>query len=78
VLRPGGRLLMLEHVLSMGVLLRPLMCLLDPLPFHLWGAHLDRETVMNVHRAGFESVTVRNLWLDIVVAIDASPKLERQ
>ncbi len=75
VLRPGGRLLLLEHVLSMGVMLRPLMRLMSPLPFYIWGARIDRETVINVHRAGFESVEVQNLLLDIVVMIDASPRL---
>lgn len=71
VLKPGGRLLLVEHVLSERPGLRWLMRLLDPLPHHLWGAHLDRETVKNVAAAGFAEVGAVNLSLDIVKRIEA-------
>lgn len=53
VLKPGGRLLMVEHVLSEFPGLRRVMRWLDPVPFHIWGAHINRETVNNVNAAGF-------------------------
>lgn len=71
VLRPGGRLLLLEHVLSEHRLLRPVMRWLDPLPFFVWGAHIDRETVANVQSAGFVGTVSENLSLDIVRTISA-------
>jgi len=75
VLRPGGRLLLLEHVLSKKPVLRRLMQWLDPIPFHIWGAHINRETVDNVIIAGFEEVQVRDLSLDIVKSIEARAPL---
>lgn len=72
VLVPGGRLLLLEHVLSERPLLRRLMRALDPLTVRLWGAHLDRETVASVRTAGFVDMRVSNLALDVVRRIDAA------
>jgi len=69
VLRPGGRLLLLEHVISELPVLRPLMRWLDPIPVHIWGAHIDRDTVENVRAAGFEDVESRDRSLDIVKVI---------
>jgi hypothetical protein len=71
VLAPGGRLLLLEHVLSRRPLLRSLMRFLDPIPFHVWGAHIDRDTVGNVRQAGFVDVVDTDLSLDVVKRIEA-------
>jgi len=72
VLVPGGQLLLLEHVLSHKPLLRALMRWLDPIPHHLWGAHIDRDTVDNVQRAGFTLVHAQPLSLDVVQLIEAT------
>lgn len=66
VLVPGGRLHLLEHVLSTKWPVRNLMRWLDPLPFHIWGAHIDRETVAIVRDAGFQIEREVDLSLDIV------------
>ena len=71
VLVPGGQLLLLEHVLSRRLLLRPLMQLANPLVVRLMGANINRETVQNVRRAGFEDIDVETLWLDIFKLIEA-------
>ena len=71
VLVPGGQLIMLEHVLSHKPVLRTLMRWFDFLPYHLWGAHIDRETVANVHSAGFKEVVDTDLSLDMVKLIEA-------
>ena len=70
VVRPGGQLIMLEHVLSEQPILRPLMRWLDWLPSHIWGAHIDRQTVENVRESGFEEVRETNLALDVVKRIE--------
>lgn len=71
VLRPGGRLTMIEHVFSRRWWLAPLLMALDPLTTALWGAHLTRDTVGNVARAGYSQVDARDLALDVVKAIHA-------
>ena len=72
VLRPGGRLIMVEHVLSRRPILRVLLRALDPWTERLWGAHVARETDETVRAAGFASVTVTDLALDVVKRIDAA------
>jgi ubiquinone/menaquinone biosynthesis C-methylase UbiE len=72
VLRPGGQLLLLEHVLSGRPVLRQLMRWFDPVPFRLWGAHINRDTLSTVQAAGFEEVRSTNLSLDVVRRIEAS------
>ncbi len=44
---------------------------LDPIPFHLSGAHIDRETVHHVEAAGFVDVEDEDLALDVVKRIAA-------
>lgn len=66
VLRPGGRLILLEHMGSEGKLLRTLMDVLNPLTVRLLGDHINRDTVQTVAAAGFRVETVKNLLSDIV------------
>ncbi len=70
VLRPGGRLLMLEHVRSHPPL-GWLMDLANPLAVRFSGANINRDTVGNLRRAGLEVVRIDNLFLDIVKLIEA-------
>lgn len=72
VLRPGGRLLMVEHVLSQRPMLRSVMRALDPMTHRIWGAHIDRETAQNVIQAGFAQVAATDLALDVVKQIEAA------
>ena len=65
VCRPGGRIVMLEHVRSEKPLLGPLMDLLNPIPLHLYGANINRDTLANLRKAGFTDIQVTDLWLDI-------------
>jgi SAM-dependent methyltransferase len=71
VLKPGGQLLLLEHVLSGHPILRTMMRALDPIPAHLWGAHINRDTVSAVRNARFVDVVTQNLALDVVKRIEA-------
>ena len=77
VLAPFGQLLLLEHVLSGNVILRPLMHLANPLMVRMSGANMNRETVKNVERAGFIVQCVDDLWGDIVKFIEAEKPLPK-
>lgn len=71
VVRPGGQLVLVEHVLSDIPVLHSLMTWFDWLPVHVWGAHINRRTVENVRRAGFADVQETPLASDIVKRIEA-------
>ena len=70
VLKPGGRLLMFEHMRSNV----PMIGLaLDAFTYvsRLFGPDLNRDTVGNVRRAGFKIIREQNAYFDIVRAIEA-------
>lgn len=69
-LKPRGRLLMFEHVRSRIGPIAILQDLLTPLTRRL-GPEMNRDTVANVLRAGFELEREENVYLDVVKAIDA-------
>jgi phosphatidylethanolamine/phosphatidyl-N-methylethanolamine N-methyltransferase len=71
VLVPGGRILVLEHVLSRRPALRRTMRWLEPLTAHLCADHVDRETVELVRRVGFVDVVAQHRALDVVQQIEA-------
>jgi ubiquinone/menaquinone biosynthesis C-methylase UbiE len=71
VLRPGGQLLLLEHVLSGRPMAGRLMRVLNPFVVRVMGANINRRTVERVAEAGFRLRQVDRLWSDIVVLIDA-------
>jgi ubiquinone/menaquinone biosynthesis C-methylase UbiE len=63
VLRPGGRILLLEHVRSPSPLIRILQRLLDPLSVRFAADHLTREPLDYVEDEGFEIERVeRSKW----------------
>ena len=72
VLRPGGQLLLLEHVRSENPLAGKLMDWLSPLVVRLAGANINRRTVENVRLAGFEGLSVSSHLLNIVKLIEAT------
>lgn len=53
VTRPGGRLLLLEHMIATTPALARLMTWLDPFFHWLTGVHVARHTVENVWRSGW-------------------------
>ncbi|GFP25334.1 phosphatidylethanolamine/phosphatidyl-N-methylethanolamine N-methyltransferase [Candidatus Hakubella thermalkaliphila] len=74
VLKPEGKLLLLEHVLSERPVLRFLMKLMSPITVRITGANINRVTVRNIQKAGFRIEEEKNLWLDIVKLIVARPE----
>jgi ubiquinone/menaquinone biosynthesis C-methylase UbiE len=70
VLKPGGMLYMFEHT---GSHVFPFSLMLDVMT-PLWkpiGPEMNRDTVDNVKKAGYEILQVNNLYLDVVKTIIA-------
>ena len=76
VLKPGGRLLLLEHVRSEKPVLGKVMDWLNPLIVRIMGANINRRTVEAVRQAGFEIDKIENLGGEIVKLIIARRPLE--
>lgn len=68
VLRPGGRILMFEHVRSRN---RILGLTLDVMTFltRRLGTEMNRDTIGNVLKAGFRITRIDSVYLDIILAI---------
>ena len=69
-LKPGGVLLMFEHVRSRFGPVALLQDLLTPITRRM-GPDMNRDTVANVLRAGFELCREQNVYVDVVKAISA-------
>jgi ubiquinone/menaquinone biosynthesis C-methylase UbiE len=61
VVRPGGRVVLLEHVRVNKPVIGGIMDLLDPLVARLMGPHINRHTVENVRKAGLKIEQVEDL-----------------
>ena len=72
VCKPGGQVLMLEHVLSSNPILSRLMKLLNPVVVKLFGANINRDTVKYVKACGFSSVRIDEHSSDILKLIEAT------
>lgn len=77
VLKPGGQILMLEHVRSTAI--APVGVMMDLMSqlTRQFGPELNRDTVGNLQKAGFRLRRVENVYLDVVKTIEAA-KGERQ
>ncbi len=63
VVKPGGRILLLEHMRSPNERIGRLMDLLNPLVVRMMGANINRRTVENVLKAGLKLDAVENLGM---------------
>jgi phosphatidylethanolamine/phosphatidyl-N-methylethanolamine N-methyltransferase len=61
VVRPGGQILLLEHVRVNKPMIGKLMDLFDPFVVRLMGPHINRRTAENVKKAGLEIKRVEEL-----------------
>ncbi len=72
VCKPGGQVLLLEHVISSNPILSRLMKLLNPVVVQLLGANINRDTTKNVKACGFSSVRIDERSSDILKLIEAT------
>jgi len=70
VLKPGGQILMFEHMRSAIAQFGVLLDMMTPLTRRL-GPDLNRDTIGNVLKAGFRLRRVENVYMDIVRIIEA-------
>jgi len=71
VLKPRGRVYLLEHVVSRKRVLGWVMRRINGISRAMSGANIDRDTVANVEKAGLRVVEVRDLAADVVKLIVA-------
>lgn len=69
VCKPGGKIVMVEHIRSEKKVLGLIMDVLNPLVVNFYGANINRKTLENISKAGYSNVEVKNLYKDIVKKI---------
>lgn len=75
VVKPDGKILLLDHVRIDKSIVGTLMDWLDPIIVRLWGAHINRRTVENVKRAGLDIESIEHLGpMKMVKLIVAKPR----
>jgi ubiquinone/menaquinone biosynthesis C-methylase UbiE len=75
VVKPAGRILLLDHVRIDRPIIGQVMDLLNPLIVRVWGANINRRTLENVKRAGLEIESVGHLGpMQMVKLTVARPK----
>lgn len=69
VCKPGGKVLMLEHVRSRKPVAGKIMDLVNFIPLNLYGANINRRTYSNLLEAGFQPKDIEQefIWSDIVL-----------
>ncbi|QWF70695.1 class I SAM-dependent methyltransferase [Methylomonas paludis] len=71
ILKPGGQLLLLEHVLSSNKVLASLMNRINPAIVKLFGVNINRQTVKNVQACPFQKIYIDPVSTDMIKLIRA-------
>ncbi|MGB9857439.1 MAG: class I SAM-dependent methyltransferase [Dictyoglomaceae bacterium] len=72
VVKPEGRIILLEHIRIDRPIIGPLMDLLNPIVVRIIGANINRQTIKNVEKAGLKIEEIEDIN-DLVKLITASP-----
>ena len=79
LVKPGGRMFMLEHVSAANPTIGILMDVLNPVFVRMTGANINRRTIENVRSSGLRLEQVEDLGMgDIFKLIVAKRKVDRQ
>lgn len=73
VCKPGGRVILLEHVRSENPVIGAIMDVVNPLGVWLIGDNINRRTVANVQAGGLQLIEVQDIFARIVKLIVATP-----
>ena len=73
ICKPGGRLILLEHMRPGNPVLGFLFDLVNPLVVRIMGANINRMTIDNIKSAGWQIKIDQKLSSDIVRWIEATP-----
>jgi len=74
VVRPGGQVLLLEHIRAPNPILGRLMDVVNPLVVRNIGANINRRTLENIRAAGLKLVSVERLSaFGIFILVEATP-----
>ena len=71
VCKPGGKIVLLEHVLSANRVIAWLMNLVNPVIVRLMGPNINRRTVENADKSGLKVAGVTDLAFGIFKLIEA-------
>ncbi len=71
VCKPGGQVLLLEHVLSSQPFMAKIMQIINPLIATIFGANINRQTVKSVQSCGFEKVLLDPASSNMIKLIQA-------
>jgi ubiquinone/menaquinone biosynthesis C-methylase UbiE len=69
VVRPGGQIILLEHMRSPNEVIGMIMDVLNPLVVRVMGANINRRTVENVQAAGWSIEQAEDLGLGGIVKL---------
>lgn len=73
VCKPGGKVLLLEHVRSENPVIGKIMDILDPITVRLVGSHINRRTIENIEKAGLRITHLEDHYYRILKSIQAAP-----
>ena len=75
VVKPGGQVLLLEHMRAENPLLGLLMDVLNPVVVRMMGANINRRTVQNVQKSGLQPIRVEDMGLGGIVKLIVATKV---